>query len=181
MKQFYTRPYPETPADTPAAATADMGRVALDPDGIPDYFKIRPQFVGWNAKPKSNGKLDKVPMIAGTTRNASSTDLLTWRPFEEAYAAYEDGKHDGVGFVFCSGDPFVGVDLDKCRNPETGDIELWAREILESFEAPIHVEVSPSGTGIHIITQGVCKDGVNTKRVEVYGQDRFFTMTGVTP
>jgi len=38
--------------------------------------------------------------------------------------------------------------------------------------------VSPSGRGVHLITKGVCKNGVNTKSVEVYGQDRFFTVTG---
>jgi primase-polymerase (primpol)-like protein len=40
------------------------------------------------------------------------------------------------------------------------------------------LEASPSGRGVHVITRGVCKDGVNTKSVEVYGQDRFFTVTG---
>lgn len=155
--------------------------LSVESDGIPAGLKTRPQFVGWKAELREDGKLDKVPMIAGTKRRASTTDLLTWRTFDEAYEAYEAGKHDGIGFVFCSADPFVGVDLDKCRNPETGEIDQWAREILESFEAPVHVEVSPSGTGVHVITRGVCKDGVNTKRIEVYGQDRFFTLTGVAP
>jgi primase-polymerase (primpol)-like protein len=41
-----------------------------------------------------------------------------------------------------------------------------------------YVEVSPSGTGIHIIACGVLKEGVKTKSVEVYGQDRFFTISG---
>ena len=158
-----------------------MVRVALDPDGIPDYFKIRRQFVGWNAKLKANGKLDKVPMIAGTRNRASTTDLLTWRPFEEAYEAYEDGKHDGVGFCFCSADPFVGIDFDNCRNPETGAVDAGILEYIESFKNR-YVEVSVSGTGIHLITRGKIKGGTNPNGDvrEIYDQDRFFALTGVS-
>jgi putative DNA primase/helicase len=89
----------------------------------------------------------------------------------------ESGDYEGVGFVFCSADPYVGIDLDHCRDPETGEIEEWAREIIEGFEFK-YVEASPSGEGVHVITRGVRKQGVNTERVEIYGQNRFFTKTG---
>jgi putative DNA primase/helicase len=122
---------------------------------------------------------DKQPYTPGTNCRASTTDLMTWGTFEKAVFALRSGQYSGVGFVFCSADPFVGIDLDKCRNPETEAIDEWAREILNRFEDVVHAEVSPSRTGVHLITRGVCKEGVNTKRVEAYGQDRFFTMTGV--
>ena len=80
--------------------------------------------------------------------------------------------------MFCSADPFVGVDLDDCRDPESGEIAEWAQKIIDSFTDIVLLEVSPSGRGVHLITKGVCKTGVNTKSVEVYGQDRFFTVTG---
>jgi primase-polymerase (primpol)-like protein len=123
-------------------------------------------------------KPTKMPYIAGGVGRAKSTDLMTWRPFEEAVRALETGRYSGVGFVFCSADPFVGVDLDDCRNPETGEIAEWAQKIIDSFKDVVLLEASPSGRGVHLITKGVCKDGVNTKSVEVYGQDRFFTVTG---
>jgi primase-polymerase (primpol)-like protein len=124
-------------------------------------------------------KPTKMPYIAGGgVGRAKSTDLMTWRPFEEAVRALETGRYRGVGFVFCSADPFVGVDLDDCRNPETGEIAEWAQKIIDSFKDVVLLEASPSGRGVHLITKGVCKDGVNTKSVEVYGQDRFFTVTG---
>lgn len=123
-------------------------------------------------------KPTKMPYIAGGVGRAKSTDLMTWRPFEEAVRALETGRYSGVGFVFCSADPFVGVDLDDCRNPETGQIAEWAQKIIDSFKDVVLLEASPSGRGVHLITKGVCKDGVNTKSVEVYGQDRFFTVTG---
>jgi primase-polymerase (primpol)-like protein len=73
----------------------------------------------------------------------------------------------------------VGIDLDKCRDPEIGKIQEFAREILQHFEDIVYSDVSPSGKGVHLITRGEQKEGVKTKRVEVYGQDRFFTVTGV--
>jgi primase-polymerase (primpol)-like protein len=103
---------------------------------------------------------------------------MTWSTFEEAVRALETGRYSGVGFAFCSADPFVAVDLDSCRNLETGEIDGWAQKIIDSFEDVVLLEASPSGRGVHVITRGVCKDGVNTKSVEVYGQDRFFTVTG---
>lgn len=147
-------------------------------DNIPDEMRRRPQWVTWELEERG-GKATKVPYIAGGVGRASSTDLMTWRAFEEAVEDVRKGLRDGVGFVFCSADPFVGVDLDDCRNPETGDIEVWAQKIIDSFKDVVLLEASPSRKGVHIITRGTCKDGINTKSVEVYGQDRFFTVTGV--
>ena len=146
---------------------------------IPEELRRRPQWIVWKLETR-DGKLNKVPFIAGGVGKSSSTDLLTWRTFEEAVAALKTGRYEGVGFVFCSADPFVGVDLDDCRDPEAGEIAEWAQEIIDTFNDVVLVEVSPSGGGVHLITRGKCKDGVNTKDVEIYGQDRFFTITGVT-
>jgi putative DNA primase/helicase len=147
-------------------------------DNIPEELRQRRQWLVWKLEER-DGKLTKVPYIAGGVGRAKSTDLLTWRTFEEAVQALETGRYSGVGFAFCSADPFVGVDLDNCRDPETGKIAEWAQKIIDSFTDIVLLEASPSGRGVHLITRGVCKDGVNTKSVEVYGQDRFFTVTGV--
>jgi putative DNA primase/helicase len=146
-------------------------------DCLPEELRQRRQWVVWKLEER-DGKPTKVPYIAGGVGKASSTDSLTWRSFEEAARALETGRYNGVGFVFCSADPFVGVDLDDCRDSESGEIAEWAQKIIDSFTDIVLLEVSPSGRGVHLITKGVCKDGVNTKSVEVYGQDRFFTVTG---
>ena len=72
---------------------------------------------------------------------------MTWRTFEEAVQALESGRYDGIGFVFCSADPFAGIDLDGCRNPESGEISPWARKIISSVKEG-YVEISPSGLGV---------------------------------
>jgi putative DNA primase/helicase len=148
-------------------------------DNVPEQLTERPQWVCWRLEMRDD-KQTKVPYTPGTERRASSTDLLTWRTFEGALAAYESGEppYDGIGFVFCSADPFVGIDLEDCRNPQTGEVESWAQNIIDTFSAEGYVEASPSGTGVHIIVRGVQKEGARRGRVEMYGQDRYFSMTG---
>jgi putative DNA primase/helicase len=146
---------------------------------IPDHLTERPQWVCWRLETR-DGKPTKVPYTPGTERRASSTDLMTWSTFDQALAAYEAGEppYDGIGFCFCSADPFVGIDLDKCRDPESGEVEPWAQNIIDTFAAEGYVEASPSGTGVHIIVKGVQREGARRGRVEMYGQDRYFSVTG---
>ncbi len=143
-------------------------------DNIPEELRRRRQWVVWRLEER-DGKPTKIPYIAGGVGRASSTDLMTWRTFEEAVQTLKTGRYDGVGFVFSSGDPFAGVDLDGCRHPETGELEEWATEIVEAFGG--YAEASPSGTGVHIIVRGKAPNK-KRGRVEVYSSERFFTMTG---
>ncbi len=146
-------------------------------ENIPKELRRRPQWVMWRLQRRADKKT-KVPYICGGGGKADTTELMTWRAFGEAVQALQTGRYEGIGFVFCSADPFVGVDLDECRNPETGEIAEWAQNIIDTFTDVVLLEASPSGRGVHLITKGTCKDGINTKSVEVYGQDRFFTVTG---
>src|SRR5215213_3160002 len=164
---------------------------AVDPpiiENIPEELTERPQWVCWRREIR-DGKPTKVPYTPGRERRASSTDLLTWRTFEEALAAYEAGEppYDGIGFVFSSADPFVGIDLDDCRDPKSREVAEWAQKIIDHVRSG-YVEASPSGTGIHIIVRGTVRDGRARKKVrlegevigeiEMYGRGRFFTVTG---
>jgi putative DNA primase/helicase len=140
-------------------------------ENIPEELKVRPQWLVWKAVGE---KPDKVPYSPRTGRRASSTDLLTWGTLEEALEAYEHGEYAGLGFVFCSGDPYTGIDLDNCVS-EDGEIALWALEIARHLDS--YTELSATGTGLHIIVRG---DVPNRRKgdVEVYSSKRFFTMTG---
>lgn len=84
----------------------------------------------------------------------------------------------GVGFAFLDGDGLVGIDLDWKEEPDG--------QPLEHHEAVIaacdsYTEFSPSGKGVHIITEGRCDsfkhDAIG---VEVYCGGRYFTCTGVS-
>jgi primase-polymerase (primpol)-like protein len=146
-------------------------------ENIPEQLTERPQWVCWRLEERED-EWTKVPYSAISFERASSTDLLTWATFDEALTAYTVGGFDGIGFMFCSADPFCGIDLDDCRDPETGAVEEWARKLINSVQEG-YVEVSPSGTGVHIILEGVVRGGAVKKRpIEMYSQTRFFTMTG---
>ncbi len=145
------------------------------PDHIPAELRARPQWVLWKLERRS-GKLTKIPYTPGTGGRASATDLTTWGAFEDALEELDRGTYDGVGFVFSSGDPYVGVDLDACVDPETGEISPWAVRIIEELDS--YTELSPSGTGVHIIARGKLRDGGRRGPIEMYSRDRYFTMTG---
>jgi len=79
--------------------------------------------------------------------------------------------------VFADDDPIVGVDLDDCRDPETGDVDDAALDIIGRLDS--YTEVSPSGTGYHVLITGELPDGRNRRgSVELYDTARFFTVTG---
>ena len=157
-------------------------KAPVDPpliENIPEQLTERPQWICWRLEERA-GKPTKVPYVPGTLDGASSTDLMGWRTFEEALAAYEAAKppYDGIGFMFCSADPFTGIDLDHCRDPKTGEIAPWAQKIISSVKEG-YVEASPSGEGVHIIVEGVMREGGMRKGpIEMYCRGRFFTMSG---
>ena len=156
-----------------SAATREV--LAVVPDNVPDELKARPQWVVWRLEERQSGPTKVLYSPRGG--KAKSTDLMTWGTFEEAYEAYGSGRYSGVGFVFCSADPYVGVDLDSCVDAQTGELELWAAEIVAELDS--YAELSPSGTGVHVIARGALPGGRRRKgRVEMYDQGRFFTVTG---
>jgi primase-polymerase (primpol)-like protein len=148
----------------------------LNLDCLPEELRQRPQWVVWKLEKRlGEDKPTKMPYIAGGVGRADTTDLMTWRSFEEAVQALETGRYNGIGFVFSSGDRYAGVDLDDCRDPESGELEEWAEKIVEAFGG--YAEISQSGTGVHIIVKGKAPNKKRGK-VEAYSSERYFAMTG---
>jgi primase-polymerase (primpol)-like protein len=109
---------------------------------------------------------------------ASNTDPLTWGDFGAAYNHYMTHKGiDGIGYVFDHDDPYAGVDFDKCRDPQTGEIQMEVWQQIERLSS--YSEVSPSETGIKVIVKGKLPEwGRKKNGFEVYDDDRYFTVTG---
>ncbi|SFL47055.1 hypothetical protein SAMN04487950_3918, partial [Halogranum rubrum] len=101
----------------------------LTQESIPEELADRPQWVCWR-RAERDGKATKIPVVPGVGSFASSTDPETWSDFETACDYLERGRADGVGFVFTEADPIVGVDLDDCRDPDTGDVDDDAKDII---------------------------------------------------
>src|SRR5215212_559985 len=134
------------------------------------------QWLCWRSEDR-DGKPTKIPYSPLTGQRASSTSRGTWAGYEEAVRACEEHGYGGIGFVFTSEDDLCGVDLDGCLNADTGEIEPWARIIIEELDS--YTEISPSGTGVHVLVRATLLEGRNRKgRFETYDRDRYFTVTG---
>jgi putative DNA primase/helicase len=146
-----------------------------DRDAIPDKLLGYDQWLCWRSEER-DGKPTKIPIDPTSGEFASTTDPETWAPFETAREQVQFGQEDGLGFVFTKSDPIVGVDLDDCRDPETGQPEEWAKDVIEALDS--FTEVSPSGTGYHVLVAGSLPEGRNRKgELELYETARFFTVT----
>jgi len=151
-------------------------RIIDESETIPETLRERNQWVCWR-EAERDGKPTKIPVTPGAGGFASSTDPDTWASLEAALDCTETARADGVGFVFTDDDPIVGVDLDDCRDPETGDVDDAALDIIGRLDS--YTEVSPSGTGYHVLITGELPDGRNRRgSVELYDTARFFTVTG---
>jgi putative DNA primase/helicase len=153
--------------------------LGVSPHSIPDELKTLSRFVTWRLeKRKGRRKPEKTPYTPSTGRRASPTDPSTLGTLEEALEALgERERYDGLGFGLTEEEPFAGVDLDDCVDPETGEVKAWASEIVEALGS--YTELSPSGTGLHVIARGELPPGRRKRgNVEMYDRDRYLTITG---
>ena len=104
-------------------------------------------------------------------RAASSTDCKTWHSFSDV----QKGAGDGYGIML--GDGLGCIDLDHCLDGDK--LEDWAAQILAT-EAPIYVERSVSGTGLHIFIETPETAGSKNGNIERYSRARFIRTTGDT-
>ena len=143
---------------------------------IPDEIKAYSHWICWGVQIR-DGKETKVT-YSPHGGLAKADDPSTWGTFEQAQAYFEKNPNlSGLGFVFANDDPFCGIDLDKCRDPETAVIDPKAQKIIDDFAS--YTEISPSGKGVHIIIKGKKKDAKARKgKIEIYDTGRYFTMTG---
>ncbi len=154
-------------------------------DNIPEEMRQLDRWVCWYLGIR-NDKLTKIPINPHTGGQAMSNNPSTWGTYQQAIEIAKAGKTtdqngntvkvDGIGFMF-NGDGLLGVDLDHSRNPETGEIESWAKDIIDELDS--YTEISQSGAGIHILCYGKLPSGKRRQEnVEMYETGRYFVMTG---
>ena len=151
--------------------------MSLNISNVSKQLKSKQQWICWRTKMR-DGKETKLPVDPNTNQMAKTDDPSTWGSVMDAVRAFQSNKQlKGIGFVFTEDDPFVGIDLDDCRDAETEEWEDWALDILEDVDG--FREISPSGTGGHVITIGEIPGDRNRKgSVEMYEHTRYFTVTG---
>jgi putative DNA primase/helicase len=148
-------------------------------DNIPVEMMELAQWVLWRWVWKQDKqKWDKPPFSIWGWKHASSTKPETWASFRDVWEDYgSDDQWHGIGFVFTEEDPYCGIDLDDCRDPQTGVIEPWAREIARKLGG--YTEISPSQTGIKIFLKGrLPAIGTHKKNMGIFNHGRYFCTTG---
>ena len=138
------------------------------------------QFIVCKFIPQPDGKTKKIPLNPHNGHNAGATDPMIWLSADSARrVAGRMGENHGVGFVFTERDPFFFVDIDGCRTQ--GELNDRATKLLMMFEGAA-VEVSYSGTGLHIFGVGAPTDSHRTRAdddsFELYTRGRFAALTG---
>lgn len=117
---------------------------------------------------KRDGKKTKVP-FQPTGVPAKSNDERTWYTYEHVKNAR---GFDGVGIMLGNG--LVGIDLDHVVGNGNADA---AASIISEINS--YTELSPSGTGYHILAWGKLPAGKRRSGfIECYDSGRFFTFTG---
>ncbi len=112
----------------------------------------------------------------GSLPPAKADDFTTWGTYDQALHAIRSYGAVGLGFEFADG--ICGVDIDHCI--DDGDLNDFAKEIIDRLES--YTEISPSGTGVHILCRGKLPNRDGRKNpmlhLEMYDSARYFTVTG---
>ena len=146
---------------------------------FPPALAALPNWLCWRLEPDPKSARDaKVPYNPHNTKKASASNPATWGTLTQAQACAEKYLFSGIGFVFTQESGIIGIDIDHCLND--GKPNDVATDILTRIP-PTYIEVSPSGTGLHIFLRGALSavGNRNSKHgVEMYSHARYFTMTG---
>jgi len=139
-------------------------------------------------------KPDKIPVNPQKLTGAMSNNPATWSDYKTArecvgkqatvYQKRKTGNEmvtgtvSGIGIMFAN--RLCGIDIDGCLID--GKLSENAADIINTMQS--YTEVSPSGTGVHILFWGEIEDNPSlykknpTNGIEIYQTGRFFTVTG---
>lgn len=145
------------------------------------------QFIIYKLVPHKTkpGKMDKLP-VDHRTLNVYTSDA-NWQTDPAATTTFENasklaalcGTDHGVGFFFKPNDPFFFLDIDNCL--QGANWSPVAMDLMTRLPGAA-VEVSQSGTGLHIFgsmsrqIEHSCKN--STYDTELYTSGRFVALTG---
>lgn len=125
------------------------------------------------------GKKTKLPLMPNG-KPAKSNDKSTWHSYDDCIKALRRNVGEGLGFFL--GDGYIGIDIDKVSDEIMEYMmDKNAKSMTADFlrEISTYAEFSPSGTGLHLIGKGkVPGERKRHKNLEIYDENRFFTVTG---
>lgn len=154
-----------------------------------DPLKVKAHWVCWRWEEERGAKgrvTLKKPLYQPKhpRRQAKTNDPRTWGTYDEALSAFKAGSFDGIGYCLTDSD-FAAFDLDNCRDPATGQIAPWAKDLVD--RAASYTEFTVSGTGLRIIGKAFDEvvhtirpvPGVKEGRIECYNRAaRYIVISG---
>ena len=152
-------------------------KIYFDPtySSVPDQMKQVDQWlafrVTWNPE---TTHFDKTPL---NSKGNVTNDHQGGESFATMLEYTKRNPNTVLGFYVRP--PFIAIDLDGGVEKEATDITDWASAIIREIGS--YTELSPSGTGIHIIGLGT-KPGPKSKigNAEIYTDKRALTVTSLT-
>jgi primase-polymerase (primpol)-like protein len=148
-------------------------------ENIPRELRNIPNWLTWNyslrwGEPDIKGRIK----LWAKKPNARTDAPSTWCSFEKASKLYQQGGCDGIGFVFKKNCGIIGIDVDSAVG-ENGQPSKKLVKLLEKIGG--FVELSVSGTGVHIYVAANIEGGARRDGIELYGSGHYFTVTGFVP
>jgi len=155
--------------------------IGCDPASLPAALRRYPHWVVWRNEPDAERPKPRKMPYGRDGSPARANDLASFLTFDDARKKYEAGGFDGLGWYAWRSVPYVLIDLDHAVD-DSGAALDWAAAILEKFPGA-YVELSQSGTGLHIIVRarpsfGTDRDGGKRGDVEVYAGRHYLALTG---
>jgi len=131
------------------------------------------QFIHCRIDPASGRKF---PIHWKSQKVVDAMDPANWTSAEKALKTLQPNHY--IGFVLTKQDPFFLADVDKCLDPEGNRTQIadWFLQCLPGAA----VEISTSGTGLHIIGwtkpfDHTCKNIQH--KCELYTHDRYIMLS----
>ena len=154
------------------------------------------QWLTWKPTDDDYGKIPRAPYAYPNwpERYVNAQNPAVWTDFTTAQDWAEKLSGFALAYVIRDRDEYpdedlVIVDYDDARDLETSAVHPVIREHLQAAES--YADISPSGTGVHILCQGQLPDDVTTvadplphhdaipeASIEVYESARFIAMSG---
>lgn len=124
----------------------ESGPLPAHLEALPPELALAPRWCRWRLKRNEQGKKTKSPI-------GSTKDPKNWKPLADL--EHEIDATKGLGFTLTKGvelddgSRLFCLDLDGCRDPKTGKLAEWAKQVVTDLDRT-YSEVTPSGTGLHV-------------------------------
>jgi AAA domain len=120
-------------------------RANQGPD-LPTILQQHNRWGTWKLCANQLGKPTKVPR--------GSTNSDAWKQSFNSVATTKRSAKGGIGFAFTGGvrtdsAKLFAWDLDGCRDPVSGKVRKWARDVVDVCKGS-YTEITPSGTGLRV-------------------------------